>query len=247
MPQRLGRILGAVFLCLAALAGCGGGDGDGGGDTAESVASSPSDVGPANGGSGDFAGTDAVPPADFEAFDGSAFAASYASTPDPGGTRVSADCTEQLAGVAGTSVFSATCDFYSTKSSSFMISTLIITGSDPETWIQCPNPSGGFAPQARLSGSQYGQTKIFDPDAKSAVLLGLSRGADPTFYAVTGGSGDKCYSIVQIGTGKDGETATSGLAHAWVATDTGTPGWCISAKAGEWQIAKSAADTCPPV
>ena len=72
------------------------------------------------------------------------------------------------------------------------------------------------------------------------------RAAGPTFYAVTGTTGDQCFEVTHIGTGKDGETASSGLAHAWVATDTGTPGWCISAKAGEWLIAKSAGDACPP-
>ncbi len=127
-----------------------------------------------------------------------------------------------------------------------MVSTLIITGEESETWIQCPNGSGDYSPQARLRGSQYGKTMVFDADAKTAVLLGLSGTAGPSFYTVTGGSGDQCFEIAQIGTGKDGETAMSGLAHAWVATDTGTPGWCISAKAGEWVIAKSAGDACPP-
>ena len=159
---------------------------------------------------------------------------------------MSSDCTDKLPGVAGTSVFSATCDFYGTKTGSFMVSTLIVTGAESETWIQCPNTSGGYSPQARLRGSQYGQTKVFDAEAKTAVLLGLSGAAGPTFYAVTGTTGDQCFEVTQIGTGKDGETVSSGLAHAWVATDAGTPGWCVSAKAGEWLIAKSAADACPP-
>ena len=112
--------------------------------------------------------------ADFELFDGAKFAAAYAEVPDPAGARVSSDCTDKLPGVAGTSVFSATCDFYGTKTGSFMVSTLIVTGAESETWIQCPNTSGGYSPQARLRGSQYGQTKVLDAEAKTAVLLGLS-------------------------------------------------------------------------
>lgn len=159
---------------------------------------------------------------------------------------MSSDCTGQLAGVAGSSVFSATCDFYVTKTGSFMVSTLIVTGAESETWIQCPTTSGGYSPQARLRGSQYGQTKVFDADAKTAVLLGLSGSAGPSFYTVTGAIGDQCFEVTRIGSGKDGETASSGLAHAWVASDTGAPGWCISANAGEWMVGTSAADACPP-
>ncbi len=249
--KRLAALAAGAVLCLTALAGCGGGgSGTEAAGTAATASSSDggtlTDTADAGSSGGDFTSASAAPPADFELFDGTKYAAIYTEVLDPTGARVSGDCTDQLGGVAGTSVFSATCDFYTTKSGSFMVSTLIVTGAESETWIQCRNTSGGYSPLARLRGSQYGQTKVFDADAKTAVLLGLSASAGPTFYTVTGGSGEQCFSIKQIGTGKDGETASSGLAHAWVATDTGTPGWCISAKAGEWLIAKSAADACPP-
>ena len=132
------------------------------------------------------------------------------------------------------------------KFAPLLISTLIISGSESETWLQCSDGAGAFVPKARLRGSQYGKTKIFDADAKTAVLVSLSGPVGPTYYLIDSSDADPCFRITILGTGKDGETANSGLAHAWVATETGAPGWCISAKAGKWIPMKAEGGACPP-